>query len=274
MSEPKDQNQVGKEATCNCKMCAVLGKCSCCTKTLIIVAVSVILSVLVNSFVSQGKADGKVMEQWVKDNPKVILDSVNDYFAEEQRKARVDMEAKSKTAIADNLKKLERNSNDPVVNKNGKVTLVEFFDYNCGYCHAANNSLKELISNNKTARIVHKHFPILSEESNTAARYALAVYYSEPAKYLKFHNAIFEAKDKTPAGLEAVAKGLGINIASLQKSLKNNGEKIDATLQENRQLAVEIGIQGTPAFIINSKLTPGMVDTATLEQMVKEAADK
>lgn len=274
MNETK-QNKSVKEEVRDCKICNMLGQCGCATKAVVVVVISVLLSVLTTSLVGQGnkgQVSDETIKTWVKNNPAVILDAVNEHFATEQRKAREESLAKGKEGIKQNRDQLERNSSDPVVNKKGKVTIVEFFDYNCGYCRAANDSLKELLKNNKNARIVHKQFPILSEDSDTAARYALAVYYAEPAKYLKFHNAIFASRSKNATALSALAQENGIDTAKLNKSLKDNKKKIDDVLAENRRLAMELGIQGTPAFVIGDELIPGMVDGATLEQLVNQAA--
>lgn len=256
---------------CNCKIC------DCFKQNAKVITISVVLSVAISGLIScfalggVGGAGGETVAKWVSENPRAIIDSVNKYAEEEGRRNQQEQATRSQDAIKKNKKALFDNPADPVVNKKGNVTIVEFFDYNCGYCHMVNGTLKELVSKNKDAKILHKHLPILSEASNTAAKYAIAVYMTQPAKYLEFHNALFEERNKTDAGLVALAKKVGVNTENLNKTLRNKKDDIEKILRDNQSLAIEIGVQGTPAFVIGDTFLPGAVDLGTLEDAVKDA---
>ena len=171
---------------------------------------------------------------------------------------RSEEQAKATTAIAAMQDKIFNDPNQVVVgNPQGDVTLVEFFDYNCGYCRAALPDLATLIAEDSNLRVVLKEFPILSNESIDAARVAVLVGDAD-VDYWSFHEALFTARgqvDKQVA-LDAAAD-LGLSPVSLE--LDMGTEKVAQTIQTSYDIARNLNITGTPTFIIGNEIIPGAI---------------
>lgn len=222
---------------------------------------------------AQGLSDAQkqAVEQLIRDyimkNPEVMIESLQAYQAGQQDA----QQAKAEQAVAANRDTLERDAATPVAgNPKGSVTIVEFFDYHCGYCKKALSAVKALLKDDDDVRFVFKEFPILGPGSVTAAQAALATWKIAPDKYLPFHVALMEWRgDLTEDRVMEVAKKVGIDTAKLKTAMADPA--ITAQLKRNTELAQELQIGGTPAFIIGGKLVPGAVDLATLQEMVKAA---
>lgn len=151
------------------------------------------------------------------------------------------------------------NDPDQVVlgNPNGDVTLVEFFDYNCGYCRSAMPDTAALLAEDPNLRIVLKEFPILSNESIDAARIGVLVGKSD-ADYWAFHETLFTGRgqvDKQVA-LDAAA-ALGLNPVTLE--LDMGSEAVSKTIQTSYDIAKALNITGTPTYVIGNEIIPGAI---------------
>ncbi|MEW6436004.1 MAG: DsbA family protein [Pseudomonadota bacterium] len=154
-------------------------------------------------------------------------------------------------------------------NPQGDVTLVEFFDYNCGYCRRALADLIALLHDPKL-KIVLKEFPILGPASGEAARVAVALRMQDSGgqKYLVFHEALLGAPgiaDKDRA--LAAAKAAGADMARLQKDMASD-EPVE-TLAENFQLAKALGLRGTPGYVVGERVVYGAVGTIALRRLIQ-----
>jgi protein-disulfide isomerase len=152
-------------------------------------------------------------------------------------------------------------------NPQGAITLVEFFDYNCGYCRRAVADMTALIKANPDLRVVMKEFPILSPGSVEAARISVALKDMAPEKYLEFHQELFSrpgAADKAKA-LE-VASGLGLDGKALAAAADASG--VTDNVKEVHKLAELLGITGTPSYIIGKELVPGALGYDALQEKV------
>lgn len=223
--------------------------------------------------VAQGLSDAQkqAVEQLIRDyimkNPEVMIESLQAYQAGQQDA----QQAKAQQAVADNRTVLERDAATPVGgNPKGNVTVVEFFDYHCGYCKKALPSVQALLKDDNDVRIVFKELPILGPGSVTAAQAALATWKIVPDKYVPLHMALMEWRgDLTEDRVLEIAKKVGIDTAKLKTAMADPG--IAAQLKRNAELAQELQIGGTPAFVIGGKLVPGAVDLDTMQEMVKAA---
>ncbi len=180
---------------------------------------------------------------------------------EEQRRAR--------EAVQAHRDELLNDAGSPVGgNPQGDVTVVEFFDYRCGYCKGVAPDVKKLLQEDPNVRIVYKEFPILGPESALAARAALAA--QVQGKYLAFHDALMAAKGPftLPAILQ-IARKAGLDATKLR--LDMDAPEIRATIERNRALADALGVTGTPAFVVGSELVPGAVDLHALKALVSQA---
>lgn len=157
----------------------------------------------------------------------------------------------SLTAHADNiLNSLFHSPNDPVAgNPKGKVTVVEFFDYQCGHCINMASAIQDLIKQNPDVRVVFKEYPIRGPMSEVASRAALAA--NMQGKYYPFSHALLTADTElTDAIIFKIAKSKGLDVNKLKKDMDN--PSVNAILKQNYSLAKELGIAGTPAFFIGN----------------------
>lgn len=151
--------------------------------------------------------------------------------------------------------------NDPgqveLGNPDGDVTLVEFFDYNCGYCRTALPDVATLLAEDPNLRVVLKEFPILSNESIDAARVAVLVGEAD-VDYWAFHEALFTSRGQVgkKAALDAAA-ALGLSPVSLE--LQMGTEPVSKRIQSSYQMAKALNITGTPTYIIGNEIIPGAI---------------
>ena len=190
------------------------------------------------------------------ENPEVIEEAIQILRARRQ----AEEENRAKQALSQNGDALRHHPMTPVSgNVDGDVTVVEFFDYQCGYCKRSLASMVELLRSDKNVRVVWKELPILGPASCIAARAAMAS--KKQAKYLDFHIALMGERGRLSEGkIMEAAKRVGLNLEKLREDMKDPA--IDAYLDETQQLANALGIRGTPAFVIGDTLVPGAIDTA------------
>jgi len=209
----------------------------------------------------------KLMEQYILEHPEVLLEAVRRH----QEKREAAEKERAQSAVAAHMKQLVSDPTSPVAgNPKGDVTIVEFFDYRCGYCKRVHPTIEKVLTEDKNIRLVLKEFPILGPQSLSAARAALAVWNTAPEKYMAFHNALMTSRGEyTEAKIAATAEKAGIDPEALKKAMGD--KKIDDALGRNFQLAEALNINGTPAFLVGSQLVPGAVDYGTLKKLVEEA---
>ncbi len=200
----------------------------------------------------KGQIEG-IIKAYLLKNPELMVE-IQRTLEQKQEVARQETMTK---AVSSNAASLYRSSTAPVAGDvNGDVTVVEFFDYNCGYCRKAVGDVTKLIASDKKVRVVLKEFPIFGKRSEDVARLALAA--KIQGKYWEMHQALFERKGKDhadPAIAIELAKGLGLDVDKLQKDATS--DEVTKEILRVRQLADKMGIQGTPHFIIGEKVIPG-----------------
>lgn len=218
-----------------------------------------------------GDAERRRVESVVKEyliaNPEVIVEALHAYEAKRVAQAHEDAQA----AIASNRAALENDPSSPSAgNPKGDVTIIEFFDFRCGYCKKVLPTLQEVLKSDPKLRTVFKDLPILGPDSQRAAIAGQAVWNIAPDKYLPFHAALMQTRGAIDdAQIMQAAKDAGIDQAKLKAAMSDPA--IKEKLQANLDLAEKLNINGTPAFIIGDKLLPGAVDQATLKQAIAEA---
>ena len=158
--------------------------------------------------------------------------------------------------IALYYKDLIKNDNLYLGNKNGKEIIIEFFDYNCGYCKRSFPEIMELVSENKDIKIILKELPVLGESSILASKASIAS--QKQDKYFEFHQELINFSGLISLiDIKKISKELGINYEQLQKDM--NSDETILLINESYRLADLIGVRGTPAFIINNNLIPGAI---------------
>lgn len=183
-------------------------------------------------------------------------------------------EALDALAERNNAERWQQIRNDPrdfsIGPANAAITVVEFYDYRCAYCHAAMEWVLDLTRTRRDVRIVFKELPILSDASMEAARAALAA--RPQGRYLQFHQALMSFpldRDLTSAEIDTLARRSGIDVTRMRRAMEN--PEITAILEQNRAQAIDYNISGTPGFVINGELIPGF-NQPMLESRLREAA--
>jgi protein-disulfide isomerase len=158
-------------------------------------------------------------------------------------------------------------------NTQGDVTVVEFFDYNCGYCKRAMSDMLELMKNDAKLKFVLKEFPVLGEGSMQAAQVAAAVRMQDKSggkKYLEFHQKLLTGRGQADkARALAVAKEIGLDVARIEKDMA--GDEVKAQLEESFKLAEALGLNGTPSYVVGNDVVVGAVGLNTLKEKVNAA---
>jgi protein-disulfide isomerase len=199
----------------------------------------------------QKKAIGEIVKDFLLKNPEVLVD----VQAALEAKLEKEQSEKLQKFMAENAKDIYRNPQSPVAgDPNGDITVVEFFDYNCGYCKRGLPEVQKLINSDKKVRFVFKELPILSKGSEEAARGALAA--RQQGKYWEFHQAMLTIKGQAnEAAALKIAEGLALDMAKFKADMA--GDVVKAELDGMKALAKKMGISGTPHFLVGDKSIPG-----------------
>ena len=205
-----------------------------------------------------------ILKNYLVSHPEVLEEAMTELS---KRQAAAEA-AKHEASIASNADAIFNSPRGVVLgNKDGDVTFVEFFDYNCGYCKRAMADMLDLMKNDSKLKIVLKEFPVLSQGSVEAAQVAVAVRMQAPQKYLDFHQKLLGGRgpaDKAHA--LAVAKDLGLDMARIEKDMASPEAK--ATIEENFKLAEEMGMNGTPSYVIGKQVVIGAVGLEGLKEKI------
>ncbi len=143
------------------------------------------------------------------------------------------------------------------------VTIVQFFDYNCGYCRKSLADIDRLLAADKKLRVVYRELPVLGPASENAARVSLAA--AKAGKYASFHRAVYAAGQPEPRAIERIAKGLGIDLAFA------SDPAVQAEINTNLNLARPLQITGTPAWVVGDRVLSGAVGYDALKEAVAAA---
>lgn len=168
---------------------------------------------------------------------------------------------------ADKAAILEPFGNAWAGNPQGDVTVVEYFDYNCGYCRATLPAIDALIAGDPKLRVVYRDWPILSEESATAARYGLVA--ADMGKFNEFHRALYAGGPISDATLAAAVTTAGLDLAKVQAAAKT--PRIEAELARNLDIAKKLGMSGTPSWVIGDQVISSALPIEELQRLIAEA---
>jgi protein-disulfide isomerase len=193
------------------------------------------------------------------------MESVRTY----QERQRAGQQQQARQTIAARTVDLLEDSSSPSAGKAaGKVPVVMFFDYRCGYCKRMDQTVLQLTAGGSKAYVVFKELPILGPESAMAAAAALAA--DKQGAYVKFHQALMTAPGPVSMPLvEQIASKLGLDAAKLKADMES--AEIGEALTRNQQLASSLGIRATPSFVIGSELVSGGMEPSRLEALIAGA---
>ena len=211
----------------------------------------------------------KIIREYLLKNPEVLQEAIAEL---EKRQAAADA-AKHRAAVKDNATLLFGSQRQVTIgNPKGDVTFVEFFDYNCGYCKRALDDMLTLMKDDPKLKVVLKEFPVLGPGSIEAARVAVAVRMQDKdgKKYLEFHRKLLGQRgpaDKAHA--VAAAKDVGFDVARIERDMAS--EEVKKSIDESFKLAEQLGLNGTPSYVIGNDVVIGAVGLAALREKINTA---
>jgi protein-disulfide isomerase len=212
----------------------------------------------------------KIIREYLLAHPELLQEALGEL---DKRQAAAEIE-KHRAAVKENAALIYSSPRHITLgNPQGDVTMVEFFDYNCGYCKKAMSDMMDMIKSDPKLKFVLKEFPVLGEGSQQAAQVAVAVRMQDKTggkKYLEFHQKLLGgrgAADKARA--LAVAKEVGMNMAQIEKDLAS--PEVKSTLDESFKLAEALGLNGTPSYIVGPDVVIGAVGLQMLQERVNMA---
>ena len=210
-----------------------------------------------------------IIKAYILEHTEVLMESVNNYRSTEEKR----QNDQAAQALKDNSDAFLKSAHLPDVgNKNADVTIVEFFDYNCGYCKQGFEAVQQGLNEDKNLRFVFIDLPILSESSTTASRFALAA--QKQNKYFELHRALMTFNGpKTEESILKLAKDAGLDVEKLKADEKS--PDVDEAIKKNQELAQKLAINGTPAFIVGEELIRGYIPYPAMKTLIeKQRADK
>tara|TARA_R110000868_G_scaffold91449_6_gene253593 strand:+ start:1376 stop:2143 length:768 start_codon:yes stop_codon:yes gene_type:complete len=206
-----------------------------------------------------------LVREYILENPEIISEAIVALQAKDEQ-TRADQQAQALSTHKDAL--FNPVEGTIIGNPKGDVTVVEFFDYNCGYCKSMVPAITEILDQDDNLRMVMKEFPILGPGSLVAAQAALAA--REQGKYAEMHMALISHKGAlNRESVESVAKSIGLDVVKLVEDMKN--PNINDILSSNMALAQDLGIEGTPALIVGDTLVPGAIGKDRLLNLIADA---
>ncbi|KQP31392.1 disulfide bond formation protein DsbA [Methylobacterium sp. Leaf102] len=216
---------------------------------------------------TQRQAIEAIVKDYLVKNPDVLQEAI----AEGEKRAQETQKLAQAAALKESRDTLTNSPHGVVVgNPAGDITVVEFFDYNCGYCRKALGDIQALVKSDPKLRVVLRDFPVLGAESLEASKLALAAKQQLKAdRMFEFHVKLLETKGRvTGERAIAVAKEMGLDTARLAKDAQ--GPEVKAALSENVSLGDKLGLSGTPAFIIGDEVIPGAVGVDPIRKVIAD----
>jgi protein-disulfide isomerase len=210
---------------------------------------------------------GNVVKEYLLAHPEVM----QDVMAELDKRQQAAEAAKHRAAVAETKGTLFSSPHQVVLgNPQGSITMVEFFDYNCGFCKRALSDMLDLLKTDSNLKFVLKEFPVLGEGSVEAAHVAVAARMQDVTgkKYIEFHQKLLGGRGQADkAHALAVAKEVGFDMARIEKDM--NSDEVKKTIDENMKLADALGVNGTPSYVVGDEVIVGAVGIDVLREKIK-----
>ena len=198
----------------------------------------------------------------ILEKPEILIEALS-ILQERENVALAEAQTDALSELRDDFEQ-----NAPIFgNLNGSVTLVEFFDYNCGYCRRAAPEVKAVLEASKDVRIIYREFPILGPGSEVAARASLAA--RNQGKYQQFHEAMMALNGQAvEASVMKIAGDVGLDLEVLKTDMQS--DLVNDHIAASLRLAEALGITGTPTFVLGDEIIPGVIERGTLLEKIAE----
>lgn len=196
----------------------------------------------------------------ILEKPEILIEALS-ILQERENVALAEAQTDALSELRDDFEQ-----NAPIFgNLDGSVTLVEFFDYNCGYCRRAAPEVKAVLEANKDVRIIYREFPILGPGSEVAARASLAA--RNQGKYQQFHEAMMALNGQAvEASVMKIAGDVGLDLKVLKTDMQS--DLVNDHIAASLRLAEALGITGTPTFVLGGEIIPGVIERGTLLEKI------
>ncbi len=215
---------------------------------------------------AQREEIGKIVREYLLKNPE-LMEEISSELSKRQAAAE---SAKHAAAVKQHAELIFNSPRGVLIgNPKGDVNFVEFFDYNCGYCKRAMIDMLDLMKADPNLRVTLKEFPVLGPGSVEAAQVAIAVRMQDTTgkKYLDFHQKLLGGRGQADkARAMAAAKEAGVDMARLEKDMAS--PEIRATLEENLKIAEDMGLNGTPSYVIGTNVVIGAIGHDGLKEKI------
>jgi protein-disulfide isomerase len=206
----------------------------------------------------------QIVREYILQHPEVLMQSARQY----QDRLQAAQKERSRDAVAARLTELQKDPSSPAAGAAAGVTVVEFFDYRCGFCRKAESTIVKMMASHPDVQFVFKEFPILGPDSLLAAKAGLAAH--KQGGYLKFHQALMALPGPiTMDAIEKLAGKQGLDVAKLKANMES--PEVQEILERNKTLAQQVGVSATPTFFVNSELVPGAMDAPAFEALIAQA---
>jgi protein-disulfide isomerase len=215
------------------------------------------------NFVQYDELD-KIIEKFIENNPKIILDVLRDF---QNKQVQIEQERKNNSNLA-NIKNIYSSDHTMFIgNKNAEKKIFEFVDYNCGYCLKFHNEIKEIIDNDQNLQLVIIQMPILGNMSYDLSKLALAA--SLQNKFEEVHNYLYSSNRKsTMNDIFADLFLMDINLSQLELDIES--EEIKNLLDSHKSYVNDFKFSGTPAIIIGNSIIPGFIDSDKILEILEK----
>lgn len=232
-----------------------------------IALLSVISFLGTGSLIAAAKKDTNDFEKKLTDvldkKPEIVATALQKVMLKQQ----MEQAKKQKDAIQQEAKNLTGDTTSPFLgNKNGTVKVVVFLDPLCKYCKKFHPILLQAVEKHKDLKVIIKDFPIFGKDSQEIVKLKLAAYKQSPEKYVEFERKTFEQEDTNLDAFFKTAQQSGYDETKLKHEMSNT--EIASQIKQTTELAQRLGIEGTPAIIINNELIPGYVELETLDKLI------
>ena len=212
-----------------------------------------------------------LIKEYILKNPEIIIEAIEIYQKKQNFKL-IDKEKKLIKSLRSEI--LDDKNSYQYGDKNSKTTIVEFIDYNCGYCKRNHNIIMKFLKNNDDVRYIVKELPILGERSILASKFAILIYLKDgPEVYQKFFNFLMTHKKQLNFQiLKSYASKAGSKIKDFDNQI--NIQKVNSVIAANLLLAEKLSINGTPTFIIGNSIIRGFISNEELQEIIDNVRKK
>jgi len=205
----------------------------------------------------------QVIKDYIMNNPEVIVQSLEGLH----NKKLAESTKKTSDYLQENKAQIEEAESPPVLgNPKGDIVVVAFYDYNCSFCKKANEYENEIISLDQGVKIVLRPIPILGGTSGYAAKIALAVQKVSSNNFLNVHNELMQMKEITEENVKAMLAKHNIDYTLVENEV--NSYSVKQMIAKNFDLAKDLGIKGTPSYVINGNFAPGLIPTDKFKSII------